>query len=266
MVWEADGSLPGGGYGAVIAARLAAAGIAATVVPLTRRRPTADELAAPAHVLSGGVTPATSDRPWVHRARLDLEPILHRALAGRATVTGICFGAQLIAATLAGPRAVRPNPRGMEAGLVVVRPPARRRWAPSDPPGVGPGSRLVVAELHHHLVDPAAVVALGGDIVLSNDHTTVQAFALGPTILGLQFHPELDPATIRSVVQAHGHLIRSHRAEPAAALASIDRLRRRWRARTFDDLVAQPARRALDGAGHGATPSMALAGEVGSGA
>jgi len=249
VVWEADGSLPGGqGYGSAITARLAAAGIVATSVPLTRRRPTPDELAAPAHVLSGGVTPSASHRPWVRRARLDLEPVLRRAMAGRATVTGICFGAQLIAATLAGPRAVRPNPRGMEAGLTLVRPPGGRRWAASDHPGVGPGvgpgSPLVVAEFHHHLVDPAAVVALGGEIVLSNDHTTVQAFAIGPNILGVQFHPELDPATILAMVREHRHLIRSHGTEPSAAAASIDRLRDRWRAETFDDLVARPAHRA----------------------
>jgi GMP synthase-like glutamine amidotransferase len=237
VLWESDGTPHGGrGYGDAIAARLAAAGIAVTTVPLTRRRPSPEELAAPVHVLSGGVTPATSRRRWVRSARHDLEPVLVRALAGEATVTGICFGAQLIAATLAGPGAVGPNPRGMEVGLTLVRPPD------AGPDGGDAGS-LVVSEFHHHLIEPAAVASLGGEVVLSNDHTAVQAFTIGPTIVGLQFHPELDPAATRATVRGHGRLIRAHGATPAAALASIDRLGASWRPDTFDRFVVQPAQR-----------------------
>jgi GMP synthase-like glutamine amidotransferase len=234
VVWEADGSPHGGvGYGHAITVRLAAAGVTATTVPLSRRRPTAEELAAPFHVLSGGMTPATSRRRWVRSARRDLEPVLVRALAGEAAVTGICFGAQLIVATLAGPSAVGPNPRGIEAGLALVRPPG---------PGLDTPAGIAVSELHHHHIEPAAVVALGGRIALSNDHTTVQAFTIGPTIVGLQFHPELDPAATRATVRAHGDLIRAHGGTPAATLASIDRWGDRWRADTFDRFVVQPGR------------------------
>jgi GMP synthase (glutamine-hydrolysing) len=250
VVWEADGSPYGGlGQGQAITARLAAAGIAATTVPLTRRRPSPEELAAPVHVLSGGMTPATSCRPWVRSARSDLEAVLVRALAGEAAVTGICFGAQLIAATLAGPSAVRPNPRGLEAGLAPVRPSGSGPDRPDHPhrptapgvPDIGDAAGFVVSQLHHHAIDPAAVAALGGEIVLSNDHTAVQAFTIGPTVVGLQFHPELDPATTRAMVQAQRHLIRAHGVVPAAVLASIDRLGDSWRAETFDRFVVQPA-------------------------
>jgi GMP synthase-like glutamine amidotransferase len=230
VVWEADGSPHGGvGYGHAITARLAAAGVSATTVPLWRRRPSAEELAAPFHVLSGGMTPATSRRRWVRSARRALEPVLVRALAGEAAVTGICFGAQLIVATLAGPSAVGPNPRGMEAGLALVK-----------PPGTGPDAPgIVVSELHYHHIEPAAVAALGGRIALSNDHTTVQAFTIGPTIVGLQFHPELDPAATRATVRAHRGLIRAHGGTPAASLASIDRWGDRWRAEAFARFVVQ---------------------------
>jgi GMP synthase-like glutamine amidotransferase len=244
VVWEADGSPHGGvGYGHAIRVRLAAAGVTATTVPLSCRRPTAEELAAPVHVLSGGMTPATSRRPWVRSARRDLEPVLVRALAGEAVVTGICFGAQLIAATLAGPSAVRPNPRGIEAGLALVRP-------PGPGPGldaIGDGAGIVVSELHYHHIEPAAVAALGGRIALSNDYTTVQAFTIGPTIVGLQFHPELDPAATRATVRAHGELIRAHGGRPAATLASIDRLGEGWRAETFDRFVVQASQASQSG-------------------
>jgi GMP synthase (glutamine-hydrolysing) len=248
VLWEADGTPHRGrGYGDAIAARLAAAGIGVTTVPLTRRRPSPEELAAPVHVLSGGATPATSRRRWVRSARLDLEPVLVRALAGEATVTGICFGAQLIAATLAGPGAIGPNPQGMEVGLTLVRPPAA-----SDAPSIGAAAGIAVAEFHHHLIEPAAVAALDGEILLSNDHTAVQAFAIGPTIVGLQFHPELDPPATRATIRTHRDLIRAHGATPAAALASVDRLSDSWRAEIFDRFVVQPARRAA------APPARAL--------
>jgi GMP synthase-like glutamine amidotransferase len=235
VVWEADGSPYGGlGWGHAIVARLVAAGVRATTVPLTRRRPTPQELAAPVHVLSGGETSTSSRQPWVRSARDDLEGVLVRALAGQATVTGICFGAQLIATALAGLGAVGRNPRRVEAGLVLVRPPGADR-EPSD------AAAAVVAELHYAHVEPAAVALLGGEVILTNDHTAVQAFRIGPTIVGLQFHPELDPAATRATVQAHGHLLQAHGLAPADVLASIDRLAHRWSSDPFDRFITRPA-------------------------
>jgi GMP synthase-like glutamine amidotransferase len=256
VVWEADGSPFGGlGYGHAVVARLAEAGIVATTVPLTRRPPSPEEQAAPVHVLSGGTTPATSSQPWVRAARRALHPVLMRALAGEATVIGICFGAQLVVATLAGPGAVGPNPRGLEAGLVVVHPPGclpgrpgrrLRPPAPASPGGPGSGGALamatVVAQIHFHHIDPAAVTALGGEVVLSNDHTTVQAFTLGPTIVGLQFHPELDPPATRSTIEAHRGLLQAHGLVPADVLATVDRLGVAWGAEPFDRYIVRPAR------------------------
>jgi GMP synthase-like glutamine amidotransferase len=107
------------------------------------------------------------------------------------------------------------------------------------PPGSRPG--VVVSQIHYHCIEPSAVAALGGDIVLSNDHTTVQAFTVGPTITGLQFHPELDPAATRATVTAHDDLIRAHGTTPDAVLASVDHLATRWRPDTFDRFVTRPA-------------------------
>jgi hypothetical protein len=138
----------------------------------------------------------------------------------------------------------------MEAGLAVVRPPVRT--------GRDPGAEMVVAQYHYHHIEPAAIVASGGEIVLTNDHTTVQAFAVGPTILGVQFHPELDPATTRSVVHAHRQLIRSHGLAPAAALASIDHLADRWQAASFDHLVTRQV--CLAGRGPASVPAQGRTG------
>lgn len=236
VVWEADGSPYGGlGYGHAIRRRLAAAGIATTTVPLPRRAPSAEEQAAPVHVLSGGATAVTSPVPWVQAARRALEPVLLRALAGEATVTGICFGAQLIAATLAGPGAVGPNPRGLEAGLAVVHP-------PGSVPGRAAPAGTVVAQIHYHHVDPVAVRDVGGEVVLSNRHTAVQAYTMGPTVTGLQFHPELDPSATRATMRAHQDLLGAFGVGLPEVLSSVDLLAGGWHAGTFDRFVTRPAR------------------------
>jgi GMP synthase-like glutamine amidotransferase len=257
VVWEADGSPGSGrGYGHAVTTRLSAVGIASTIVPLTRRAPSPEEQAAPIHVLSGGTTAATSNRLWVRSARRALEPVLLRALAGEAVVTGICFGAQLIAATLAGPDAVGPNPRGMEAGLVLVHAPGSlpgmpgRRWWPSPlvptaGSGAGRTAATVVSQIHYHHIDRSAVTALGGQVVLSNDHTAVQAFTIGPTITGVQFHPELDPPATRATIEAHRDLLRRHGMTPADVMPSIDRLGAAWRPDAFDRFITHPVRTSL---------------------
>src|SRR6056297_1144064 len=83
VVWEADGLVDGRlGYGAPIAMRLAAAGLAARVVPLTERVPTDGELAAPVHIVSGGSTSVDADAAWLVAARDRLAVVLDRALEG----------------------------------------------------------------------------------------------------------------------------------------------------------------------------------------
>ena len=121
-VWEADGCpWRGAGYGSELARRLRACGFSVRTVPLQERPPTDDELAAQMHVISGGNSPATTTTGWVGAARSPLGELLERALSGSASVVGICFGAQLLAVSLAGPGAVRPTARGMEVGLHRVR-------------------------------------------------------------------------------------------------------------------------------------------------
>lgn len=229
VVWEADGSPYGClGYGHPIASRLAAAGVDVATVPLTRRQPSPIELAAPIHLLSGGSTPVNAQPEWLRAARLSLGVVLARALAGEATVTGICFGAQLIATLLAGPDAVGPNPRGLEAGLALIQ-------------EIDGSSDTVVAEFHYDQIHPYSVEAIGGTIVLTNDHTPVQAFSIGSSIVGLQFHPELDPPATWATICAHREFLQAHASSPATVLASIRRLASRWTPEPFDRFITGPA-------------------------
>jgi GMP synthase-like glutamine amidotransferase len=231
VVWEADGSIDGrAGNGRVIAGRLAAAGWSVATVPLTQRTPAEHELAAPAHVLSGGSTPVNDEVEWLQAARRCLGPVVDRALDGSAVVTGICFGSQLIATVLAGPAAVGSHRDGMQAGLVAVGEP-------------GHGGEHVVSSFHYHRIDAEAVTRAGAQVLLASERTDVQAFAAGAGVVGVQFHPELHPRALLRALRRHRSLLERHGTTLARSAASVHALRRAWRDDPWQHLVQEPIAR-----------------------
>jgi GMP synthase-like glutamine amidotransferase len=229
VVWEADGSVDGRcGYGRAIAERLVAAGLGVATVPLTRRPPTELEAHAPAHVVSGGATSVHDDPRWLVAARAALRPVLERALDGHGSVTGICFGSQLIASLLAGPRAVDPHPAGMQAGLVDA-------W------GSDGGPSRVVSSLHFHWIRRDAIETAGARVVLESTHTEVQAFTMGDGVRGVQFHPELDPRSLAAALRTHRPVLRAQGACGSRAAATIRARRREWTDELWTRFVGRPA-------------------------
>jgi len=154
-------------------------------------------------VLGGPIGVYETDKyPWLERQTAQLSG---RLAAGRPTV-GVCLGAQLIAAAL-GQR-VYPGP-AKEIG-----------WAPVTLTEAGRAGPLAALEgkpvLHWHgdtfdLPDGASRLA-------STAITPNQAFAIGDTVLGLQFHPEADPRHIEA-------WLIGHTAELAAAGVDLATLR-----------------------------------------
>lgn len=125
---------------------------------------------------------------------LDAEIELIQAfLAGERPVLGICLGAQLVAAA-AGAR-VYPGDRGKEIG-----------WAPvqltdaglSDPLWAGFPERFQTFHWHGDTFDLPAGAAL-----LARTERYAQAFRLGPTAYGVQFHPEVVPPQLESWIRAY---------------------------------------------------------------
>lgn len=240
VIWQADGVVDGQrGYGAPIASRLATAGFGVSVVPLVERAPDRVELAAPVHVLSGGASPVDTDARWLREARAALAGLLERGLAGEAMVSGICFGAQLIASVLAGPAAVGPHPEGMQAGLVEV--------LRTDDLMVE-----VVSSFHYHGIDRASIEAAGARVLLTSSRTQVQAFAWGAGVLGLQFHPELAPDQLRATLLAHRRVVRAHGGAASRAAASIVEREQWWSESPWDRFVLTPARRMIGAPSAGA--------------
>jgi GMP synthase-like glutamine amidotransferase len=229
VVWEADGEVDGRvGYGAAIAARFRRQGLRVEVVPLVRRRPQGAELEAPRHVISGGSTAVTSGVGWLTDTRRHLDPVLDRALTGSIELTGICFGAQLLAAMLAGSGAVGPHPEGIQAGLVEA----------VDVEG----EHHVVSSFHYHHIDPDRLTAAGGTVVMSSARTPVQAYVVGDGVQGVQFHPELTPSALASSL-GYGHEVMARTGGSlSGSLASIATHGQRWDGELWRSIFAGPVR------------------------
>jgi GMP synthase (glutamine-hydrolysing) len=149
----------------------------------------------------------TEAYPFLHSELL----LLRQRLAQNAPTLGICLGAQLMAAALGAP--VYAGRQGKEIGWSTLVPGA-------DANACAAMTELLIPDLHvlHWHGDtfdlPHGAAHLAASALYPN-----QAWSLGETILGLQFHPEvLTPALERWYV--------GHASELAAARVDVPRLRR----------------------------------------
>jgi GMP synthase (glutamine-hydrolysing) len=139
-------------------------------------------------VLGGPIGAYETDRyPWLEE---EVAGLRGRLRAGLPTL-GVCLGAQLMAAAL-GAR-VFPGP-AKEIG-----------WAPLTLSPAGQQSPLAAlagqAVLHWH--GDTFELPAGAERLASTALTPNQAFAIGSTALGLQFHAEVDPARIEAWLVGH---------------------------------------------------------------
>jgi GMP synthase-like glutamine amidotransferase len=172
-------------------------------------------------VVMGGPMSAgdTQTYPWLR----DEFALLEAALARRTPLLGVCLGAQLIAA--AAGASVYPN-RVREIG-----------WWPVDLTGAGiardepaatwrapfSGGRCVVFQWHGDTFSlPSGARQLARTDVCEN-----QAFAVGDRVIGLQFHLESTPSSVRRIASECRHEIgytpyerRSGVLDPVEAMVS----------------------------------------------
>jgi GMP synthase (glutamine-hydrolysing) len=188
-----------------------------------------DPLAPDILVVLGGPIGASDERgyPWV---RHELA-IIEARLGADKPVLGICLGAQMIARA-AGARVY---PVATEIGFGPITLSEAGRHSCLAPFGEEPLS------LHWH--GDSFDLPEGADHLASTQATPNQAFALGPKVLGVQFHPEfglgpiepwlighavelnkagIDPARLRGEAQAHAPaLIAKARLVAEAWLAQL---------------------------------------------
>jgi GMP synthase (glutamine-hydrolysing) len=133
-------------------------------------------------VVLGGSMAAWEDdaAPWLPQTR----KLLALGVETGVPVFGICLGAQLLAHATGG--RVEPGEHGIEAGLSAVVPTAD---ADGDPLLAAlPATGFVGAQGHH---DAIVELPPGAVLVATGTPYPHQAFRLGPTAWGVQYHPEV---------------------------------------------------------------------------
>jgi GMP synthase-like glutamine amidotransferase len=204
-----------------IAPWLAAAGYALDCTRLFEGADLPDPEAVDFLVAMGGPMSVNDEPayPWLAAEKA----FIRRVAASGRPVLGICLGAQLIAAAM-GAR-VFPN-AAKEIGWFPVR-----AEAPAEPPPF-PLLRfppeMIAFHWHGETFDlPPGAVRLASSAACRN-----QAFQLGPAALGLQFHLETTPETLRELVDhcraelvpaAHVQSAARILAAPAAAFRELNR-------------------------------------------
>jgi GMP synthase (glutamine-hydrolysing) len=123
-------------------------------------------------------------------------------------VLGVCFGLQLMSQVRGAPVIV--NPRGREIGTIRVRlTPAGEM---DDLFGRLPVEFLVQAT--HS--DVASRVPRGAVVMAQNFNSPFQAFRFGRRAWATQFHPELEPAILKGVIQSRRDKLVAEGLDPLA--------------------------------------------------
>ena len=137
-------------------------------------------------VLSLGGTDSVADEarlPWIAQERR----LTEAALASGMPILGVCFGAQMLAR--AAGAEIMPAPRPEIGWHEVQMDPA----AASDPVLAALGQRPQVFQFHYDtFTTPDAALVMGA----ANGMT--QAFRIGDSAWGVQFHVEANPALIHA--------------------------------------------------------------------
>lgn len=159
-------------------------------------------------VITGSHAMVTDNPAWLHPVKNWLQSA-HQHLP----LLGICFGHQLLAATLGGEAGFHPS--GPEVGSFAV---TLTEHGQTDPI-LGALPSTFTAHLTHHQsalrLPPAATV------LATNDHEPHQAFRLGESTWGVQFHPEFNEAVMADYIEAQRGVLAEHQADADTLLASI---------------------------------------------
>jgi GMP synthase (glutamine-hydrolysing) len=162
-------------------------------------------------VLGGSMSATDDDRsPWLPAVRT----LLGEAVGARLPTLGICLGHQLLAVASGG--VVARNPAGKQLGVLPIglRPPAAddALLAPlagtDEPVSIQWNDDIVVG-----LPDGAVLLA-------ATPAGTPQALRVGEWAWGVQFHPEVDAAIVRTWAEEHG-------PPPPEQVAALDELAER---------------------------------------
>ncbi len=139
--------------------------------------------------------------------------LLRCSVAATVPVLGVCLGAQLLASACGG--TVRRSPHGLEVGVL----PVEMLPASAGDPLLGAAPRNLPAVLFHG--DEVAVPPPGAIVLARTDQCAVQAFRLGESTWGVQFHPEAGVESVASWVRAYEVELHGRGWDPNEVIAEV---------------------------------------------
>ena len=139
-----------------------------------------------AWIATGSKYSVNDDYQWIR----DLEDFVRRVAASSVPFVGVCFGHQLIASALGG--LVVQSERGWGVGVKEVEIAKGLEWAD---PGVE-SYRVLTSH-----ADQVEVLPTGARVIGWNEHCPVSMMGIGDTILGIQGHPEMEPALTEALIR-----------------------------------------------------------------
>jgi GMP synthase (glutamine-hydrolysing) len=162
---------------------IAASGHPFLTVAAHRNAPFPDPSRATGVIVLGGEMGVHDNEEFPHLAQV--RDFMSEALRAGTPLLGICLGGQLLS-QVAGGSVASPSPHG-EQGICRVE---LNEAGLSDPLFAGVERCFVTFQLHNDsFTVPEGAVLLAGSAVCPS-----QAFRLGSTAYGFQFHPEVDEA------------------------------------------------------------------------
>ena len=163
-------------------------------------------------VVLGGSMAAWEDdvAPWLPGTRR----LLALAVASGVPVFGICLGAQLLAFATGG--RVQRGPHGIEAGLARILPTAA---ADGDPLMAAlPAAGFVGAQGHQ---DAVVELPPGAVLVATGSPYPHQAFRLGATAWGVQYHPEVTADDFDGWMRGDAEVVAAAGLDPADVARAV---------------------------------------------
>src|SRR5215510_5390748 len=141
-------------------------------------------------IITGSPASVYDGDAWIARS----EDFLRRAADRSVPLYGACFGHQLLAQTFGG--RVEKCRHGWELGTVAL---TLTEEGKADPL-FSAMPHTFSAQMSHG--DIVTELPAGAEPLAQNDHWSYQAFRLGDTIWGTQFHPEFTPTIVKNMIYA----------------------------------------------------------------
>ncbi len=139
-----------------------------------------------AWLTTGSRYSVNDEEQWIR----DLERFVREVADAHVPLVGVCFGHQLIAKALGG--SVVKSDRGWGVGVKEVQLAEGISWT-----GSSKSARLLTS-----YQDQVDTLPPGADVLGWNEHCPVAMMSVGPSVLGIQGHPEMDSSYVEALLHA----------------------------------------------------------------